>query len=179
MGVKTNGFLQVAKRMRAKYGDDCARYSVLRQSQFMENRASENLKTRVYLKSKNKKLTGRANRGFANREYDNGLTRQVVANPQLAGASFNYSKILDTGRKGFSAKNKKVLAVPTKKFGGTYNDYKSKRLPKLSKRGDFVILGRKVGPYKGTRFFQDAIRDTRANASRISKETIKRLWPNK
>ncbi|GAA0390506.1 hypothetical protein [Paenibacillus motobuensis] len=52
------------------------------------------------------------------------------------------------------ANNKKVLAIPIETWNkdkrGPVNDHKSKQLPKLSKDGKFVILGRSVN-HPGTK----------------------------
>ena len=109
MPVTTKGFIELSKKLKSEYGDDCARYTTLRISQFAEKEASKNMKELVYDKSTSFELTGRALRGFINRSYFRGLTRQIAANPQLAGAKFNYSQILDKGRRGTSYKGTKFF----------------------------------------------------------------------
>ncbi|MTV47759.1 hypothetical protein GJ688_02020 [Heliobacillus mobilis] len=55
--------------------------------------------------------------------------------------------------------DKKTLAVPVKNWRGPVNEYGAKKLPKLSRDGQFVLLGKRVRHpgYKGNPFLKDAM----------------------
>ena len=175
-GIETRGFVEVTKHLKARYGTRAGKYFAVRASQYMEDQVIQNNKSRTYDKSNNKKLTGRLLRGLSNKEYDQGLTREIISNPQIAGANFNYGKTINDGHNGIEVKTKKVLAVPVNQWGYAVNPYGSKKLPVMNKSGTHVILGKKTRPYKGTQYFSDAIKATKRRMGAIARESIKKLW---
>lgn len=69
---------------------------------------------------------------------------------------------------------KKTLAVPVGAWKGTINPYESKSLPKLSKDGRFVILGKKVN-HPGTKAYP-AIKPTVENNIPVIRRTVRDYW---
>lgn len=174
MTGNTRGFISMRKKQISKWPRRVVKYYVKRLGNFAERQAISNMRNRTYVGSRNTALTGRALRSHKQYVRNGGMEREIVSNPQLSGASFNYSHTLDQGRDEVVAKRKKVLAVPVNKFGGVYHNYQSKKLPKLSKNGRFVILGKRVKATKGTRFFTDMIDQTKRKSQTIQRDVFKR-----
>ncbi|MBC7340892.1 MAG: HK97 gp10 family phage protein [Clostridia bacterium] len=72
---------------------------------------------------------------------------QVTVQMGYGGPAAPYAVIVHEGYgpHAITAKNAKVLAAPANKWkGGPVNEYESKQLPKYSKDGNYVILGKTV-----------------------------------
>jgi len=73
------------------------------------------------------------------------------------------------------AKNAKVLAVPANKWkGGPVNEYESKQLPKYSKDGNYVILGKTVHHpgFAGKKYLENPVNEV---APRLAARLARRL----
>lgn len=71
-------------------------------------------------------------------------------------------------------RNKKILAVPLKDFFGTAYPYNGNRLPKLSKDGRFVLLGRRVRHpgFKGNPFLRKTVEENLSKVGRYVQKAV-------
>jgi hypothetical protein len=175
-----DGIVEVDKKwLSSGWEKEVGKKAVFRTAQTLEDEGIKNLEQRTYNgRERAHKLNGWLKNGWKNKESDNGMTRKVISNPQFAGASFNYGPAMDTGRKEIVPRKKRILAAPVSRFNvGSIFPADSKKFPKLSKNGKFVLIGKKVKAFKGNRYFQDAIKTTKSKANEILQDAFQKFKP--
>lgn len=168
-----------SKWVKSEWEKKALKEAVFDTAHEVEDEISKNLQRDVYNgRERPWKLTGRAKNGIENKESDSGFTRKIRSNPQIAGTSFDYNVILENGRGEIRPKNKRVLAAPVSRFNaGSVLPYKSKGLPKLSKNGKFVILGKRIKAFQGIKFFSKAVKVGKSKASQFLSKSYQKYKP--
>jgi hypothetical protein len=180
LSVHIQGISEIQERwIKSKWQKKIAVEAVFTASAHMDDEITKNLQKSVYNgRERAWKLQGFLKNGRYNKSTDNGMKREIVSNPQLSGSKFNYGPSMDTGHKEIVPKRAKILASPISRYNlsGVY-PANSKKFPKLSSNGKFVLIGRKVKATSGTHYFSNSVKSTKSIAKMFISEAFSRFKP--